>query len=100
MRLTIIRGVSVYEIERESQDGPYKMLHLVLDVRRQNPTRERRAPGAAFPVAVTDAYTEVARSIFTGPEIVVTDAILDQTDLQASLAKIRARRRKYYPDEE
>src|SRR3990170_1084241 len=38
-------GIKLYEIERQSKEGPYKILHVVMDVKRQNPARENRAPG-------------------------------------------------------
>jgi len=91
-------GLKVYEFERTSASGPYTMLHLVADVRRQVPPRERRAPGKTSPTA-QQAYREVVREVFSNPEIRVTEDGVDSEALKRSLEKIRARRRKYCPDE-
>ncbi len=36
------QGVSIFEFERQWQDGAYKMLHFVMDVVRNNPPKERQ----------------------------------------------------------
>src|SRR5487761_40522 len=77
-------GISLYEIERQWENGIYKMLHLVMDVKRQAPPLENRAPSTT-PPDVLDAYRAVVRKIFTRPEIVVTDALIDQAKLETHL---------------
>ena len=93
-------GLALYEIQRPSVDGPYHMLHVVLDVKRQNPPIGDRAPGAGHAAAAVTAYQQTARDIFVRQEVSVTEAILDQALLQESLERIYARRRKYYPEVE
>lgn len=91
-------GVRIFEFERQSKGGPYKMLHLAMDVRRKNPPREQRAPGQDSPGAV-DAYRVVSRKIFAEAEIVVSEATIDKKVLQDDLDKIKKHRKKYYPEE-
>ena len=88
------RGISLFEIEREWKQGNYKMLHLVLDVNRQNPDRDHRFAGAPGR-EVVDAHRTVVRGIFDRREIAVTNAVIDQATLQSHLDKIKARRTKY-----
>ena len=76
------------------------MLHVVLDVKRQNPPIGDRAPGAGHAAVAVTAYQQTARDIFVRQEVSVTEAILDQPLLQESLERIYARRRKYYPEVE
>jgi hypothetical protein len=94
------RGITIYEFERPSTSGPYKMLHLVMDVRRQTPPRERRAPGERFGDDVEDAYRSVVRGIFQNAQITVSDATIDPDTLRKDLDKIFARRRKYLRETE
>jgi hypothetical protein len=90
-------SVSTYEFERSAKTGPYKMLHLVMDVRRMDPPLERRAPGTD-PPEVTSAYRDVVHRIFTEREIVVNHEVINKEDLEISLRNIKGRRKKYYPD--
>jgi hypothetical protein len=87
-------GVRIFEIERPHKEGTYKMLHLVMDVNRQMPPIERRAPGKESKEAEA-AYKKVVRQVFTNPEIKVTESLLDKEKLQESMAHIKARREKY-----
>lgn len=87
-------GVTLYEIERQSKDGPYKILHLVIDVKRQNPPRENRAPGTVADEAA-QSYREVVRAIFSNDQTIVTDETIDRDGLQAHLDKVIARGKKY-----
>jgi hypothetical protein len=87
-------GIRLFEIERLSEAGPYRILHVVMDVKRQSPPRERRAPGTEGD-GVPDAYREVVRGVFANPEVLVTEAMIDQAGLQAHLDKVRARGKKY-----
>jgi hypothetical protein len=91
-------GIKLYEFERPSRDGPYKMLHLVTDVRRQSPPENRRAPNSIAPTAL-QAYSQVVSALFENPEILVNDNTIDKVTLQADLEKIKARRKKYCPVE-
>jgi hypothetical protein len=94
-------GVALYEIQRNPEgQPPYKMLHIVMDVARQDPPETRRGPGETIAPAALRDYGVVTRSIFEQAEIRVTADIIDEPKLSNSLAKIRARRRKYYPEVE
>jgi hypothetical protein len=92
-------GVGVYEFERDSITGPYKMLHLAMRVRRQEPPIERRGPREDAPAAA-DAYRTVVRRVFSEREQVVTFDSIDQDALKESLTSVFARRKRYYPEDD
>ncbi len=87
-------GITIYEFERPSESGPYRMLHLVMDVKRQTPPRAGRPPGERA-VNVEEAYRTVVRGIFENAQIAVSDETIDPDTLREDLDKIFARRRKY-----
>ena len=93
------RGIGIYEFERESTSGPYKMLHLAMHVRRHDPPLERRGPGEQAATAA-DAYRTVVRRVFAEPEQVLTLEDLDQDALKANLSLVFGRRKQYYPEDE
>jgi hypothetical protein len=66
-------GVTIFQFDRESKDGPYTLLHIVMDVSRQQSDKDHRMPNTR-PQAVADAYGTVVREIFEAPErILVRD---------------------------
>jgi hypothetical protein len=87
-------GIRLCEIKRQSQDGPYKIIHTVMDVKRQSPKRENRAPGTT-PGTVTRAYRQVAQSIFSQDDNVISNETVDREAMLADLKKVQARGRKY-----
>jgi hypothetical protein len=90
-------GIKTYEFERPRQGGPYRMLHFVMDVVRQDPPYDRRAHRQ--PTAEAEAaYSAVVRQLISEPEEVVTLDGIDQESLQADLDRIKARRRLYCPE--
>ena len=94
-------GISMFEIQRRPQGvAPYKMLHIVLDVLRQDPPEERRAPGAGSVPQAVEGYNATARTIFEQEEIRVTSDTIDEGPLRESLNRIYARRRLYFPEVE
>lgn len=94
-------GITIYEFERTTPDvEPYKMLHLVMDVKRQMPIRVYRPPRAGLPPEVEQAYQNVVHQILTKNEVKVTLENIDQMALQASLDRIIEKRRSYYPDDD
>ena len=93
-------GITIYQYNRDSKDGPYQMLNVVMDVKRQNPPLEKRAPTGSdnrTPEAKA-AYKEVAFKLFRDNEKRVEEANLDASALRKSLERIKSRRRKYCPD--
>ncbi|MEK6286175.1 MAG: hypothetical protein AABO57_10575 [Acidobacteriota bacterium] len=93
------RGITIFEFERPWKQGTYKMLHLVMDVTRNSPPREKRAPGRRCRQARL-AYRSVVRQLFSDQVDLVTPEALDENFLRASLELIKARRREYYSEEE
>ncbi len=92
-------GITIFKFERQWKEGTYKMLHLVMDVKRNNPPRKRRAPGARCREART-AYRTVVRQLFSSPIVLISNQNLDEQRLGTSLERIKSRRRSYYSDEE
>ena len=89
-------GITTFEFDRPSTNGPYTMLHLVMQVKRQHPPLELRAPGEQQTQEASLAYKQVAQRIFEQPTTVVARQTIDRPELKRSLELIRARRRKYY----
>jgi hypothetical protein len=87
-------GVSVFEFDRPSSRGPYKMLHFVMHVKRQDPPLIRRRPDQQGNGAL-GAYAAVAQQLFEEKEIYVSMDNIDRDGLMANLELIFARRRKY-----
>ena len=92
-------GLSVIEFDREGPSGPYKMLHLVMQVCRNNPPQEDRIPGAGD-LEATQKYNQSVRNVLASKEVQLSEEDLDTEKLQKSIDLIRARRRKYCPEEE
>lgn len=92
-------GIRIYEFTRDSKEGQYSMLHLVMDIKRQNPPMERRAPHTT-PQEVDLSYRRTVRRIFEEDvEFISAETVKPhEEELQQSLQLIRARRRKYRGD--
>jgi hypothetical protein len=88
------RGITIYEFERPFEGGSYKMLHIVMDIKRHDPPHHQRLAGEHSPIAA-EAYQKVIRRLFQEAVIVVREEGLDQNDLTASLDKIIERGDKY-----
>lgn len=88
------RGITIFEFERDWKEGTYKMLHLVMDVNRNNPPEPLRVPGTRCPQA-EEAYQAVVRQLFQNNPIAVNDNALDTEALKKSIEAIKARRRLY-----
>jgi hypothetical protein len=91
-------GVIIFQFDRESADGPYTLLHMVMDVNRQQPDKDHRPPNT-HPQTVVDAYSAIVRQIFEVPERLVVRDELDLEVINKSLEAIFARRQFYCPDE-
>jgi hypothetical protein len=91
-------GLTIFQFDRDSKDGPYTLLHMVMDVQRQNPSKDNRRPNT-HPQVALDAYSSVVKQIFEVPERIVVRDELDLDHINQSLETIRARRRTYCPDE-
>jgi hypothetical protein len=88
-------GIQIWEFDRRPPGAPaYTMLHMAMDIRRQNPPRHRRAIGTEDIGAVT-AYTDVVRRIFSDVPTAVTPALWNEEQLKEHLRHIRARGEGY-----
>jgi hypothetical protein len=92
-------GITIYEFERDSSTGPYKMLHLAMHVRRKSPPIHQRGPGDEPTEAVAE-YERAIRDLFARPETRIDLSGIDPVTLRNSLNKIFSRRRQYYPEDE
>jgi hypothetical protein len=91
-------GIQIFEFERPSPEGAYKMLHLVMAVNRKVPPKGERAPGVE-PEGARDSYLKVTQKLLVEPEVVVTEASIERDKLQVNLDRIKARRKMYYPED-
>src|ERR1700674_131114 len=87
-------GIKIYEFQREFDGGNYKMLHMVMDIRRHVPPRSKRLDGETSAVAA-EAYQQVVRRLFREAETVVAEDSIDQPALTESLNEIIERGKKY-----
>ena len=60
------RGAEIYQFDRDSRDGPYRMLHMAITIRRQSPPRERRGPGQPIPGAAAAEQQTAIEKLFEG----------------------------------
>jgi hypothetical protein len=88
------RGIKIYEFERPFEGGNYKMLHIVMDIKRHEPPRHERLDGERSDVA-EQAYQDVVRRLFADAEILVAEENLDRAALTQSLDEVIARGDKY-----
>lgn len=89
-------GITLYEFERRPEGAEaYRMLHLVMDVRRQDPPRDARPPGLLIAPTARQAYPQVVRDLFERPEKVVTLDTVDVPAMERNLDLIERRRKKY-----
>jgi hypothetical protein len=78
------RGITIYEFERQFEGGSYKMLHIVMDIKRHEPPRHKRLDNEHSAVAA-EAYQNVVRRLFQDAEIVISEDRIDQDGLRDSL---------------
>jgi hypothetical protein len=91
------KGIKIYEFQRDFDGGNYKMLHMVMDIRRHDPPRGKRLDGETSAVAAA-AYQEVVRHLFANAEIIVSDNTIDVPALTESLNEVIERGQKYSGD--
>jgi hypothetical protein len=91
------RGIEVYQFDRPTQDGSYRMLHMAMTVHRQVPPKEKRGPGQASAAAIAAqkmAIERVFESMIPSVEAIVVGQTVAQ--LQADLDRLFDHRRRYY----
>lgn len=90
-------GIQIFEIERVAKIGTYRMLHLVMDIKRNDPPLHRRNPGN-HAIDGQHAYGRVAEQIFGSSVVLITKETVDEKALEKGLELIKSRRKKYYPE--
>jgi hypothetical protein len=96
--IDVATGIEVFQFDREWKEGTYRMLHMAMTVRRQDPPLERRGPGQTAAAAEAE-HRKVINRIFAEPVVTVEDRVTGQLKdkLQADLAWLFEHRKKYYP---
>jgi hypothetical protein len=85
-------GISVYQFQRASKDGPYCMLHMAMTFRRQSPDRDHRGVGQGIRPDDEKEHRRAIQSIFESDTIDVDQLVVGgvkaaiETDLQALFA--------------
>jgi hypothetical protein len=92
------KGIEVYQFERNSNDGPYTMLHMAMTIRRQEPPKERRAPGQQIPATAQSNHKDAIVRLFEGAPIGVEDIVAGarKDELKADLQDLFNYRKRYY----
>jgi len=95
------KGVEVYQFDRDAKDGPYRMLHMAMTVRRQQPAQGKRAPGQKVPKVAEDEHRKAIGLLFAQDVIAVESKVVGQTkvEIEADLKKLFHHREKYYQAE-
>jgi hypothetical protein len=87
-------GIRLVEIERENKKGKYKILHVLMEVKRKSPPEEQRAPRIDSPQAL-EWHRSVIRDLFSTPQISLTNNNIEKEQLTKHLAKIKGIRDQY-----
>jgi hypothetical protein len=61
-------ALKIFEFERQTTEDPYTILHFVMDVKRNNPPQEERAPGC-IPQSAAAAYTNCIKTLFSADTV-------------------------------
>jgi hypothetical protein len=93
-------GVIAYEFERKTKKDPYRMLHVLMDVKRNSPSRERRGPGVES-AAAKQAYATNVKKLFENDAIAVALQLkeLGESVIADHLDKVIAHRKKLSGDQ-
>jgi hypothetical protein len=92
------QGVDVFQFDRTSAESTYRMLHMVMTLRRQAPPRERRLPGQGTPTKANADSQAAIRRLFE-EEPVAVDAIVTgdlKEALEKDLERLFEHRKHYY----
>jgi hypothetical protein len=88
-----VSGIDVFDFDRpkDSDGGTYKMLHFVMQVKRNSPIESKR--GLIEPPEFQDAYDTVVSQLFDRPQVTLNDAYISsiRNDLQDHLNKVKER---------
>lgn len=93
----VVGGVKIFEFERQTLDQPYRMLHFTMDVRRNNPPVEARAPGMVVKEAEA-AYASCVKSLFSEDAVQVESKLeTAKTEILAHLERVFQHKKKVVP---
>lgn len=81
-----------FEFSRDGGPEPYKMLHLVFNVRRQDPPVTKRSRFGKPPQKAQAAYERIVTEIAANDAIVLTDSTIAKKELRDHLERIKQQR--------
>jgi hypothetical protein len=90
-------GIQVFQFDRPFAGGTYRMLHMVMAVKRQAPPKDQRAPGQTSPAA-EDAHKKTIQKLFDASVVPVEDLVKGklEKELQEDLQDLFNHRARYY----
>jgi hypothetical protein len=93
-------GLRVYEFARDSKDGPYRILHMAMTVRRQKPDRRRRGPGQRVPAEVQEQHKKAVIKLFSREAVSVESIVQGEKEkkLTEDLKSLLEYRKRFYDD--
>jgi hypothetical protein len=86
------RGIMVFEFDRSFDEGAYTLLHMVMQVKRCDPSEDKRIPNTLRDQA---SYREVVRKLFRAPTIPLEAEKIRVDLLKPTLDEIDGRRKLY-----
>lgn len=91
-------SVKVYQFDRPSEDGSYRMLHMAMTLKRQSPDREHRPPGAGISAAVQAEHEKALERLFQDDVSVVEKIVVGEVaeGLKGDLDDLFEHRKKYF----
>jgi len=89
------QGFRMFKFERGLPGDPYTMVHVVAEMQRKNPSKNRRPPGDPGIGNRDETYVAVMQRLFNEKPEAVTEEISNAAILSPSLAEIIRRREGY-----
>ena len=91
------KGIQVFQFDRSFTSGTYRMLHMAMAVKRQQPPEERRAPGQKVPAALGSHKNTIVK-LFDADVISVETVVQGamEAELRADLQNLFNYRERYY----
>lgn len=90
-------GILLFQFDRRFVDGTYRMLHMAMTVKRQQPPAEQRAPGQKSQSAQS-SHKQTILKLF-GTDVVPVEPLVQgelEAELKVDLQKLFKHRERYY----
>jgi hypothetical protein len=91
------KGIQIFQFDRAFKGGTYRMLHMVMSVKRQEPPAEKRAPGQKVDAALI-AHKNTILKLFNADVISVEAEVqgAQEAALKTDLQRLFTHRERYY----